>query len=168
VGILIGQLTKIEGTGPGDIDAGAERVGIVTKAPDHLLRRFERAIGIHLAAKAELVDGAFLAYGRDHVLQETGLGRMVEDVTGCDRADAGAASLPSQRINTDGVVRSPALEQRHVPAPPIDRLQVGKCRKVRLVRLVRQQDSDDPLRPWLKVVPVQEAAPLPRPFLPDG
>ena len=54
-----------------------------------------------------------------------------------DRADAGAASLPSQRIDTDGVVRPPALEQRHVPASAVNRLQVGKCRKVRLIRLVR-------------------------------
>ena len=38
VGILIGQLTEIEGASPGDIDAGAERVGIITKAPDHFLR----------------------------------------------------------------------------------------------------------------------------------
>ena len=168
VGILIGQLTKIEGASPGDIDAGAERVGIVTKAPDHLLRRFERAIGVDLTAVAELVDGAFLAHCRDHVLQETGLGRMVEDVTGRDRANAGAASLASQRIDTHCVVRAPSLEQRHVSAPAIDRLQVGKCREVRLIRLVRQQYSDDPLRPWLEVVPVEQAAPLPRPLFADG
>ncbi len=93
---------------------------------------------------------------------------MVEHVAGDDRAHADGTSLPRQRIDPHRVVGSAPLEQRHVAAPTIERLQVGQRRPVRPVRLVRQQDRDHAVRPGRQIVPVQLACPLPCPALADG
>jgi len=82
---------------------------------------------------------------------------VIEDVAGDDRADARRACLPCEGVDTRGVVGPPPLEQRHVAAAPVDGLEVGKRCRVRLVRVVWQQDRDHPLRPGRQVVPVQFA-----------
>ena len=163
--VLILKLAKIEGADPRDVDARLQCVGIGAEAPDHLVGRFQRAIGVHLAAIAKLVDGAFLAHRRDHVLQQPRFRRVVEYIAGNDGAHAGTARLAGKRIDPDRVSRPAPLEQRHVAAPPVDRLQVPQRRKVILVRLVRQQDRDNALGPWFEIVPVKEATALPCPRL---
>jgi hypothetical protein len=166
--VLILKLAKIEGADPRNVDTRLQCVGISAEAPDHLIGRFQRAIGVHLAAIAKLVDGAFLAHRGHHVLQQPRFRSMVEHVASHDRAHCRSASLSRQRIDADRVPWPAPLEQRHVAPTPIDGLQILQRSKVLFVRLMRKQNCDDAFRPWFQIVPVQQATALSRPLLSDG
>ncbi len=112
--ILVGKLVEREAAAFGDAKVRAKRLGIAAKEPGHLVRRFEVTVGMTLAAKARIVDGAIVPDAGHHILQDAARRNMEEDIVGDDGRNACARGHGRQVVEPRRVVRTPAQRQGHI------------------------------------------------------
>ena len=84
VGILIGQLVQRKPAALCDLDRAGERLGMAAEQPRHLIRGFQVAIGMPLAAETGVVDRNVVPNAGDDILQNAAARHMKQHVVGDD------------------------------------------------------------------------------------
>ncbi len=89
VGILIFELVERKRNAPGKAHGFRNRVRNIAKQPRHFAPRFQVTLGIGFEPPADGVDGGFFADARQHVLQRTAGGMVVQHLVGREQRHLG-------------------------------------------------------------------------------
>ncbi|KQR61727.1 hypothetical protein ASF81_04435 [Brevundimonas sp. Leaf168] len=141
----------------GDLDRAGQGLGIGLEQAVHLVGRLQIAIRMAFASKTQFVDGAAVPHAGDHVLQQALVRMMKEDVVGYDGRHAGLDGEGRQVVQPQGIAGASPQRQGEIGARGKGRLQPSQIGTAGLVRLVRNQDGDQALRPVFQVRPVEVA-----------
>ena len=117
-----------------------------------------------LFQKACLLNGRFEANTGDHVLQHPPLGRVIQNIAGCDGRHARSGGFIRDLAHDGGIIRTKAPRKRAIG--PVSKSLFQACEMLAeiSVALVRDQHRDQPLAPFLKVFEAQIAFAFACPF----
>ena len=163
--ILIGELVEREAATRGDVNRACQRLGIAAEEPRHFFRRFEIAVGMALAAKAGVIDGAIVPDAGHHILQDAPRRDMEEDIIGDDGRHARPRRNVCQFIEPQRIVRAAAKCQRQIGAVPKSLGEPAQAQCANIVRLIGHEDRDQPLAISDDIGPIETALRLAAAFL---
>ena len=156
-GILIGELVEREAAARGDVNRACQRFGIAAKEPGHFFGRLEIAVGMALAAKAGVIDGAIVPDAGHHILQDAPRRDMEQDIIGDDGRHARARRQVRQFMEPQRVVRAAAKCQRQIGAVPKSLGEPAQAQRANIVRLIGHEDRDQPLAISDDIGPIETA-----------
>ena len=106
-GILIGKLIEREATPLRNRPGARERFRVAAEKARHLFRRLQVAIGVTLATKAGVVDGAIVPDAGHDILKDAPPRNVEENIIGDDGRHARVDCHVRQFVEPHGVVRPP-------------------------------------------------------------
>ncbi len=156
-GILIGEFVEREAAAFGDLDRACQRLGIAAEEPRHFVRRFEIAVGMALAAKAGVIDGAVVPDAGHHILQDAPRRNMEQHIIGDDGRHARPRRQVRQFMEAQRIVRPPAQGQRHIGAVAESLGEPAQVQRAGLIGLIGHEHRDQPLAIGDEVGPIETA-----------
>jgi hypothetical protein len=156
-GVLIGQFIEREAAAFCDLDRTHQRLRIAAEQPRHFRRRLEIAVGVALATEASVVDCAIVADAGDDILQDTARWFVEQNVIGDDSRHARLCRQIRQLVKAKLIIGAPAQDQRQIGAIGEGLAQATQTQGTGLIRLVRNEHSDQSLAISDEIAPIQPA-----------